>query len=140
MLPEDQYGLEDEESMELHYFKIHDHDKNNKLDGLELGAWARCSKYSKFEKYNELCSLANILVQIVKFFSLPGAAMTHYHDEDENGKTRDRHVDVTDNELFDLIMQTLKDDDLNDDGYVDFFEFTKAHRRGVPAAEEAASI
>ena len=37
VLPEDQFGLDDEESMNLHYFKIHDKDKNNKLDGLELG-------------------------------------------------------------------------------------------------------
>ncbi|XP_011402457.2 PREDICTED: multiple coagulation factor deficiency protein 2-like [Amphimedon queenslandica] len=96
VLPEDQFGLEDEESMNLHYFKIHDKDKNNKLDGLELGA-----------------------------------AMTHYHDEDEHGRSRDRHVDVSDEELFDLISSTLKEDDLDDDGYVDFFEFVKSQHKGV---------
>ena len=30
--------LEDTEAMEFHYFKLHDYDGNNKLDGLELGA------------------------------------------------------------------------------------------------------
>lgn len=40
MLPEDQYdgtALETDEAMELHYFKLHDYDKNDKLDGLEMG-------------------------------------------------------------------------------------------------------
>ena len=30
--------LDDQEAMEFHYFKLHDYDNNNKLDGLELGA------------------------------------------------------------------------------------------------------
>ena len=30
--------LDDTEAMEFHYFKLHDYDGNNKLDGLELGA------------------------------------------------------------------------------------------------------
>ena len=60
-----------------------------------------------------------------------GAAMTHYHDEDEHGRSRDRHVDVSDEELFDLISSTLKEDDLDDDGYVDFFEFVKSQNKGV---------
>ena len=34
----DQLKLSDKESREFHYFKLHDYDNNNKLDGLELGA------------------------------------------------------------------------------------------------------
>ena len=34
----DQLKLGDRESREFHYFKLHDYDNNNKLDGLELGA------------------------------------------------------------------------------------------------------
>lgn len=30
--------LDDNEAMEFHYFKLHDTDNNNKLDGLELAA------------------------------------------------------------------------------------------------------
>lgn len=30
--------LDSSEAMEFHYFKLHDYDGNNKLDGLELGA------------------------------------------------------------------------------------------------------
>ena len=35
---EDDMKLDDNEAMEFHYFKLHDYDNNNKLDGLELGA------------------------------------------------------------------------------------------------------
>ena len=53
----DELKLDDTQAMEFHYFKLHDSDNNNKLDGLELGA-----------------------------------AMTHYHDEEEGdqGKTHVR--------------------------------------------------
>lgn len=34
----DELKLDDQEAMEFHYFKLHDYDNNNKLDGLELGA------------------------------------------------------------------------------------------------------
>lgn len=34
----EQLNLDDEEAMEFHYFKLHDYDNNNKLDGLELAA------------------------------------------------------------------------------------------------------
>ena len=57
MNDEDEMKLEDDEAMEFHYFKLHDYDNNNKLDGLELGA-----------------------------------AMTHYHDTDSNGKEKIHEV------------------------------------------------
>ena len=34
----DELKLDDEEAMQFHYFKLHDYDNNNKMDGLELGA------------------------------------------------------------------------------------------------------
>ena len=34
----DELKLDDREAMEFHYFKLHDYDNNNKLDGLELAA------------------------------------------------------------------------------------------------------
>lgn len=39
-LPEedlDKVDLDSQEAMEFHYFKLHDYNKDNKLDGLELG-------------------------------------------------------------------------------------------------------
>lgn len=37
MMPEEEFNMENEEEMEFHYFKVHDHDNDNRLDGLELG-------------------------------------------------------------------------------------------------------
>jgi len=34
----DKLKLDSSEEMEFHYFKLHDYDNNNKLDGLELMA------------------------------------------------------------------------------------------------------
>ena len=34
----DKVKLDSSEEMEFHYFKLHDYDNNNKLDGLELAA------------------------------------------------------------------------------------------------------
>ncbi len=54
--------------------------------------------------------------------------MTHYHDGEGDHETK-KKVDVSDQELEDLITQILKDDDLNNDGYVDYFEFVQAQKR-----------
>lgn len=58
--------------------------------------------------------------------------MTHYHDSNNSEGTGDdthKQVDVSDAELESLINQILKEDDLNDDGYVDYYEFLSAQRR-----------
>ena len=57
--------------------------------------------------------------------------MTHYHEggEAEGTPSRKRKVDIGDEELKNLIQQILKDDDLNDDGYVDYYEFVKSQRQ-----------
>ena len=36
-MPEEEFELESDEAMEFHYFKLHDFNNDNKLDGLELG-------------------------------------------------------------------------------------------------------
>ncbi len=93
---EDQLKLDDTEAMEFHYFKLHDYDNNNKLDGHELGV-----------------------------------AMTHFHEdspEGEEGKSPSSYS-MSDEELGKLIEMILQEDDLNDDGYVDYYEFVQASRR-----------
>lgn len=70
-----------------------------------------------------------------------GAAMTHFHNDDgDDGKPKDKHIDLTDQEYFELIAQILKDDDLNDDGYVDFYEFMKAQSRNLPNTDPEDNI
>ena len=89
----DQLKLDSEEEMEFHYFKLHDYDGNNKLDGLELVA-----------------------------------AMTHFHEEDSGNRASS--ISLEDDEISTLVDQILAEDDLNDDGYIDYYEFTQAQRRG----------
>ena len=117
-MPEaDELKLDDAEAMEFHYFKLHDYDNNNKLDGLELAA-----------------------------------AMTHYHEDGEGSEETLRvrvsvcvcvcvcdcvyivcvcaqNIDISDDELSNLVDSILDDDDLNNDGYIDYYEFVQAQRR-----------
>ena len=90
----DELKLDSNEEMEFHYFKLHDYDGNNKLDGLELGA-----------------------------------ALTHFAEEDSTAG--EHNIALDDNELSSLIDQVLADDDLNDDGYIDYYEFTHAQQKNT---------
>lgn len=96
----DELKLDSEEEMEFHYFKLHDYDGNNKLDGLELGA-----------------------------------AMTHFHEGE--GAARAHNIALDDDEMASLIDQILAEDDLNNDGYVDYYEFVHAQRKGSDGEKNA---
>ncbi|XP_077468784.1 multiple coagulation factor deficiency protein 2 [Stigmatopora argus] len=75
------------QELQLHYFKMHDYDGNDLLDGLELAT-----------------------------------AITHVHRE-ERGE--DMHP-MREEDLIKLIDDVLKDDDKNNDGYIDYAEFAKS--------------
>ena len=93
---DEQVKMDTDEEMEFHYFKLHDYDNNNKLDGLELGA-----------------------------------AMTHFHHDEATGDGDNpppKPLPIGDQELATLVQQILKDDDLNDDGYVDYYEFVRSQK------------
>lgn len=96
----DELKLDSEEEMEFHYFKLHDYDGNNKLDGLELSA-----------------------------------ALTHFHEEDS--AARAHNIALDDGELSSLVDQIMAEDDLNDDGYIDYYEFTHAQRKNIGDDKEA---
>ncbi|XP_072170417.1 multiple coagulation factor deficiency protein 2 homolog [Diadema setosum] len=72
-----------EKELQLYYFKIHDYDKNNRLDGLEL---------------------LN--------------AMTHYHHDGSPSAEP-----LQEDDLVNLIDPILRDDDKNQDGYIDYPEY-----------------
>lgn len=75
------------QELQLHYFKMHDYDGNNLLDGLELAT-----------------------------------AITHVHKE-ERGENSDP---MKEEDLMSLIDDVLRDDDKNNDGYIDYAEFAKS--------------
>ncbi|XP_023134136.1 multiple coagulation factor deficiency protein 2 [Amphiprion ocellaris] len=74
------------QELQLHYFKMHDYDGNNLLDGLELAT-----------------------------------AITHVHKE-ERGESQP----LKEEDLIALIDDVLRDDDKNNDGYIDYAEFAKS--------------
>ncbi|XP_014781480.1 regulator of nonsense transcripts 1 [Octopus bimaculoides] len=82
------------EEMEFHYFKLHDYDDNNKLDG------------------NEITS-----------------AITHFQREDHQDANEAAARTMSDTEISDIVDMVLKEDDLNNDGYVEYSEFATAQRR-----------
>ncbi|NXN94397.1 MCFD2 protein, partial [Rhinopomastus cyanomelas] len=75
------------QELQLHYFKMHDYDGNNLLDGLELAT-----------------------------------AISHVHKE-EGGEQSQA---MKEEELISLIDDVLRDDDKNNDGYIDYAEFAKS--------------
>ncbi|XP_043991790.1 multiple coagulation factor deficiency protein 2 isoform X3 [Gambusia affinis] len=75
------------QELQLHYFKMHDYDGNNLLDGLELAT-----------------------------------AITHVHKEERGENSQP----MKEEELIALIDDVLRDDDKNNDGYIDYAEFAKS--------------
>ncbi|XP_044147563.1 multiple coagulation factor deficiency protein 2 [Bufo gargarizans] len=75
------------QELQLHYFKMHDYDGNNLLDGLELAT-----------------------------------AISHVHKEGNDDQTQT----LSEDELIVMIDGVLRDDDFNNDGYIDYAEFAKS--------------
>ncbi|KAM8851587.1 multiple coagulation factor deficiency protein 2 [Synchiropus picturatus] len=75
------------QELQLHYFKMHDYDGNNLLDGLELAT-----------------------------------AITHVHKEERGENSQP----MREEDLIALIDDVLRDDDKNNDGYIDYAEFAKS--------------
>lgn len=75
------------QELQLHYFKMHDYDGNNLLDGLELAT-----------------------------------AITHVHKEERG----ENSAPMKEEDLMNLIDEVLRDDDKNNDGFIDYAEFAKS--------------
>ncbi|KAM8947712.1 multiple coagulation factor deficiency protein 2 [Pelodytes ibericus] len=75
------------QELQLHYFKMHDYDGNNLLDGLELAT-----------------------------------AISHVHKEGGNEHTQS----IKEEDLMKLVDEVLRDDDKNNDGFIDYAEFAKS--------------
>lgn len=86
-----------EEELEFHYFKLHDYDDNNKLDGTE----------------------------VVK-------AITHFHADEETQEKDANKPEAkvfSDEEIANIVDMVLKEDDINNDGYIEYVEFITAQRK-----------
>lgn len=97
---EDQLNLDTDEATQFHYFKLHDYDNNNKLDGLEL--------YSAINHYAQ-----------------------HHGEEGEANQNS-----LEEEQIVALVDTVMKQDDYNDDGFVDYFEFVKAQKEVKSNADE----
>ncbi|XP_062852044.1 multiple coagulation factor deficiency protein 2 [Trichomycterus rosablanca] len=75
------------QELQLHYFKMHDYDGNNLLDGLELAT-----------------------------------AITHVHKEEK----KEDAPPMREEDLIRIIDDVLRDDDKNNDGYIDYAEFARS--------------
>ncbi|MBZ3872156.1 Multiple coagulation factor deficiency protein 2-like protein [Sciurus carolinensis] len=77
------------QELQLHYFKMHDYDGNNLLDGLELST-----------------------------------AITHVHKEEESEQV----PVMSEEELINIVglEGVLRDDEKDNDGYIDYAEFAKS--------------
>jgi len=51
--------------------------------------------------------------------------MTHFHNEDG---TKSKPATLSDEQLAQIVDQVLSDDDINNDGYVDYYEFSRAQK------------
>lgn len=91
-----------EEELQFHYFKLHDNDDNNKLDGLEL-----------------IKSLIHWHVEESKHLAQQGQRQPTPH-----GTTKL----FTDAELQAMIDPILQMDDRNRDGFIDYPEFVAAQK------------
>ncbi|XP_046669234.1 nuclear transcription factor Y subunit beta-like isoform X2 [Homalodisca vitripennis] len=94
-----------EQELQFHYFKMHDADNNNKLDGCEL-----------------IKSLIHWHEQ-------------GHQDPSTGHQTPPREKIFTDEELSNLIDPILNMDDANTDGYIDYPEFVRAQQKAAAAAQ-----
>ncbi|KAL9894786.1 uncharacterized protein ACN427_007535 isoform 1-T3 [Glossina fuscipes fuscipes] len=90
-----------EAELQFHYFKMHDSDNNNKLDGCEL-------------------------IKSLIHWHEQGNKDAHAHDPEQ---PRVEEKIFTDEELVVLIDPILQMDDTSRDGYIDYPEFIKAQQK-----------
>lgn len=101
---DDQLNLDSEEATQFHYFKLHDYDNNNKLDGLEL--------YSAISHYSQ-----------------------HGGAELEEGE-ENHGSGLEEEQIVNLVDAVMEQDDFNEDGFVDYFEFVKAQKEARGNTDE----
>ncbi|XP_030763610.1 multiple coagulation factor deficiency protein 2 homolog [Sitophilus oryzae] len=100
-----------EEELELYYFLLHDSDKDSRLDGLELLNAILHTTHQGDEDYSE-----NSL------------------DNSSNTKTNDFE------EFVELVDQVLREEDKNQDGYLDYTEYVDSRKRAQNVRDKNVSV
>jgi len=103
-VPMDTSKMSDQE-LQFHYFKMHDTDGNNKLDGCEL---------------------------VKSLIHWHADESSHQHGADSHSSKPPRIF--LDKELGDMIDPILVSDDRNKDGFIDYYEFVAAQNAQVKAS------
>jgi len=102
-VPMDTSKMSDQE-LQFHYFKMHDTDGNNKLDGCEL---------------------------VKSLIHWHADESSHQHGDSHSSKPPKIFLDK---ELEDMIDPILVSDDRNKDGFIDYYEFVAAQNAQVKAS------
>jgi Ca2+-binding EF-hand superfamily protein len=100
-----------EQELQFHYFKMHDNDNNNKLDGCEL------------------------IKSLIHWHVQEGEHQHGQAQKDPNTPPPLPKV-FTEQEMVDLIDPIMNSDDANRDGFIDYAEFVAAQDR-IQKSQEA---
>ena len=119
-VPIDTSKMSDQE-MQFHYFKMHDTDGNNRLDGCELVK----SLIHWHGKHSSTLTLCVISPNISS-----GDGSNHKPSSGSGSKVKI----FQDQELAGMIDPILVSDDRNKDGFIDYYEFVAAQNAQVKAA------
>ena len=130
-----------EQELQFHYFKMHDADGNNKLDGCELVKslihWHGEIEKEKKGKSNELLYLTVFILCLLSsypislFFLLTDEAN---HDHNSGQPVPEAKI-FADDELVNMIDPILASDDKNRDGFIDYPEFVQAQQAAQAKAQ-----
>ncbi|XP_070182010.1 lymphotoxin beta receptor inhibitor-like isoform X2 [Littorina saxatilis] len=120
-----------EEELEFHYFKMHDYDNNNKLDGVEIGK-ALTHFHDEHEPTTDPHPPSDTN-QDTNTGSQGGSntGSNEGSSVDGDSSNGDKHVQ-TDEDIASLVDVVLQSYDKDDDGYVEYFEF-KTYKLGDEA-------
>ncbi|XP_050298685.1 multiple coagulation factor deficiency protein 2 homolog [Anthonomus grandis grandis] len=103
-----------EAEIELYYFLLHDSDKNSKLDGLELlNAVLHTTHDDDYEESIE---------------------------EDNNGNSKSENSEDAFSNFVGLVDQVLKEDDRNQDGYLDYAEYVEGRKKADQGLDERPNL
>lgn len=119
-VPIDTSKMTDQE-LQFHYFKMHDADNNNKLDGCEL-----IKSLIHWHGMYELNPSLFLLYLCSEFVNI---SIVFVEQGSESGAQGDKLF--MDDELVQLIDPILSMDDSNNDGYIDYPEFIRAQQNAA---------